>query len=205
MLTVHHLGTSQSERIVWLCEELGLPYELIHYERESSGAAPPGYKALHPAGTAPVVTDGDVVLAETGAIVEYIARRYGGGRLILGPEHHDFPDYLFWFHYANGSMVPAFMMEMVAKRLGAEALSDRTDIAFRLVEHRLGEAEWFAGSEFTAADIMMIFPLTRARIFSGRSLDDSPNLLTYLQRIGERPAFVTAMIKAEPDMPPKLD
>lgn len=205
MLTIHHLGTSQSERIIWLCEELGVPYELVRYERDERRAAPPAYKALHPAGTAPVITDGELVLAETGAIVEYIARRYGGGRLVLGPEHPDFPDYLFWFHYANGSMVPAFMMDMVAKRFGAENMSDRTDTAFRLAEQRLGQATWFAGDEFTAADIMMVFPLTRARSFSGRTLNDSPNLLAYLQRIGERPAFVTAMAKAEPDMPPKLD
>jgi glutathione S-transferase len=205
MLTVHHLGLSQSERIIWLCEELGIPYELIRYEREPSMAAPPAYKALHPVGTAPIITDGDLVLAETGAIMEYIAQRHGGGRLTLGPDHPDYAQYLFWLHYANGSMLPAFMMDMTAKRLGAPPSSSRTDIAFDLIEQRLGEAEWFAGSEFTAADIMLGFPLTRARAFSGRDISHSPHLLAYLKRVAARPAYRTAMAKAEPNMPPKLD
>jgi glutathione S-transferase len=205
VLTIHHLGVSQSERIVWLCEELGIPYDFIRYDREPTGAAPPAYKALHPVGTAPIITDGDVTLAETGAIVEYIARKYGGGRLILGPEHPDFADYLFWFHFANGSMVPAFMMDMVAKRAGVDAVSGRTDLAFRLVEEHLGGATWFAGDSFTAADIMMVFPLTRARAFSGRDLGASPNLRAYLQRVGQRPAYQAAMARAEPDQPPPLD
>lgn len=145
------------------------------------------------------------MLAETGAIVEYIAQVHAGGRLILGPEDPGFSDYLFWFHFANGSMVPAFMMDMVAKRTGAGSLSARTDTAFGLVEQRLGEAQWFAGSEFTAADIMMVFPLTSARAYSGRELTGSPNTRAYLQRIGERPAFRAAMAKAEPDRAPKLD
>jgi glutathione S-transferase len=205
MLTVHHLGLSQSERIIWLCEELGIPYELIRYERDPTMAAPPAYKALHPVGTAPVISDDGLVLAETCAIVEYIARKHGGGRLILGPEHKDFAEYLFWFHYANGSILPAFMMDMTAKRLGAAPASSRTDIAFDLIEQRLGRAKWFAGEEFTAADILMGFPLTRARAFSKREISDMPHLRAYLQRIGGRPAFQTAMAKAEPDMPPQLD
>jgi glutathione S-transferase len=205
MLTVHHLGMSQSERIVWLCEELGLPYDLVRYEREPSMAAPPAYKALHPLGTAPVITDGDVVLAETGAIVEYIARRHGGGRLVPGPDDAGFADYLYWFHYANGSMVPAFMMDTTAQRLGAPPASARSDLGFALVERRLGQAPWFAGAAFTAADIMMVFPLTRARAFSGRDIAGMPNLRDYLRRVGERPAYVRAMAKAEPDNPPPLD
>jgi glutathione S-transferase len=205
MLTIHHLGLSQSERIIWLCEELGLPYELIRYEREPSMAAPPAYKALHPVGTAPIITDGDVVLAETNAIVEYIIQRHGGGRLTLPPEHPEFANYLFWLHYANGSILPAFMMDMTARRLGATPASSRTDIAFALIEQRLGEADWFGGRDFTAADILMGFPLTRLRVFSARDLADSPNTRAYLQRIGARPAFRAAMAKAEPTMPPKLD
>ena len=198
MLTVHHLGLSQSERIVWLCEELAVPYRLVRYDREPSMAAPAAYKSLHPLGTAPIVTDGDLVLAETGAIVEYIARRHADGRLMLGPDHPDFADYLFWFHFANGSMIPAFMMEMTAKRLGGSGDRRRSDIAFRLVDTRLREAPWFAGSEFTAADIMMVFPLTRARASLGRDISDLPHLSRYLDRIGDRPAYRSAMAKAEP-------
>ncbi|WP_297489438.1 glutathione S-transferase family protein [Acidocella sp.] len=205
MLTIHHLGMSQSERIIWLCEELGLPYELIRYEREPSMAAPPAYKALHPTGTAPIITDGDVTLAETGAIVEYIARRHAGGRLLLGPDDAGFAPYLFWLHYANGSILPAFMMDMTAKRLGAEPASARTDIAFALAEQRLGEADYFAGDEFTAADILMGFPLTRLRAFSRRDISGMPNIRAYLQRIGARPAFQAAMAKAEPGHKPNLD
>jgi glutathione S-transferase len=206
MLTVHHLGESQSERIVWLCEELGLDYEFIRYARDASMAAPPEYKALHPLGTAPIITDGPIALAETGAIVEYICRKYADSRLILGPEHPDFADYLFWFHYANGSLVPAFMMDMVAKRMGATGpAGGRTELGFQLVEARLGEAEWFAGSEFTAADVMMVFMLTSGRVHSGRDLGDSPNLRAYLQRVGARPAYQAAMAKAEPQRGPMLD
>jgi glutathione S-transferase len=210
MLTVHHLGESQSERIVWLCEELGLDYTLIRHDREATGAAPPGYKALHPLGTAPIITDsgltGSGALAESGAIIEYICRKYAGGRLILGPDHPDFADYLFWFHYANGSLVPAFMMDMVAKRMGgALPPGGRTDLGFAMVEARLGEAEWFAGDAFTAADVMMVFMLTSGRVHSGRELGDSPNLRAYLQRVGARPAYRAAMAKAEPQRAPMLD
>jgi glutathione S-transferase len=204
MLTIHHLGFSQSERIIWLCEELGLPYRLVRYDRLPSGMAPPEYKALHPLGTAPIITDGDLVLAETCAIVEYIAWRHAGGRLILGPDHPDFVHYLFWYHYANGTVLPAFIMETVGKRAGLPGMSARTDIAFELVEKRLGEAEWFAGSSFTAADILMGFALTRGRAAMSRDISNAPNLLAYLQRVGARPAFQIAMTKAEPNAPPAL-
>ena len=103
MLTVHHLGVSQSERIVWLCEELGIDYVLKRYDRVPPGLrpAPPEYKALHPLGTAPIITDGDVVLPESGAIMEYIIGKYGAGRLAVGPDAPNFADYLFWFHFAG--------------------------------------------------------------------------------------------------------
>ena len=105
MLTVHHLGKSQSERIVWLCEELGIAYELKHTARDSrTMLAPPDYKALHRIGAAPVITDGDLVLAESGAVVEYIIARYGNGRLALKADHPDFANFLYWFHFANGTL-----------------------------------------------------------------------------------------------------
>lgn len=204
MLTIHHLGLSQSERIIWLCEELGVPYELVRYEREPSMAAPPAYKALHPLGTAPTITDGALTLAETCAVAEYIVRKYGGGKLFLGPEHPDFAQFLLWYHYANGSVLPALMMDMAAKRAGAPPMTGRTSLAYDFIEKRLGEATWFAGEDFTAADIMMVFPLTRARLVSGRDISQMPHLLAYLQRIGERPAFQKAMARAEPGMPPAL-
>ena len=208
MLKVHHLGVSQSERIVWLCEELGIPYDLVRYDREPTRAAPPEYKALHPVGTAPIIQDGDLVLSESGAIAEYIARRHGGGRLILGPEHPDFADYLFWFHYANASVLAAVMMDAVALRMGGgeapKGRRSRTDIAFDLVEQRLAKATWFAGEEFTLADIMMVFPLTTMRLHVPRDIADRPNLLAYLQRVSARPAYRAAMAKGDPGMTPKL-
>ena len=104
MITVHHLGISQSERVVWLCEELGIPYALKRYDRDpTTRMAPAEYKALHPMGVAPVITDDDVVLAESGAILEYLMARYGGGRLSVRSDQANFPDYLFWFHFANGT------------------------------------------------------------------------------------------------------
>src|SRR5712671_6413496 len=105
MITVHHLGISQSERIVWLFEELELPYDLKCYDREASGLAPAAYKSLHPLGTAPIITDGAVVLPETNAIVEYVLTKYGKGQLSLPPDDPDYANYVFWLHYANGSML----------------------------------------------------------------------------------------------------
>jgi glutathione S-transferase len=114
MLTVHHLGVSQSERIVWLCEELEIPYELVIYDRDPvTRLAPPQYKALHPMGTAPVITDGDLIMSESGAIMEYIIARHGGGRLSVPADDPNFPDYLFWLHFANASVMPAGMVAMI--------------------------------------------------------------------------------------------
>src|SRR6185295_19223649 len=118
MLTVYHLGKSQSERIVWLCEELQAPYELKRYARDvTTMLAPADYKALHPIGTAPVITDGDVVLAESGAVVEYIVARYGEGRLKLSGSHLDFAQFLYWFHFANGTLQANMGRLMILNRL----------------------------------------------------------------------------------------
>src|SRR5262245_58416915 len=118
MLTVHHLGKSQSERIVWLCEELGIPYDLKCYDRDPvTRLAPPQYKALHPLGAAPVITDGDLVLAESAAIIEYIVAKHGHGRLVLDADHPDFDQFLYWFHFANGTLQPATGRSMILGRL----------------------------------------------------------------------------------------
>lgn len=219
MLKVHHLGISQSDRVVWLCEELDVPCELVRYDRDpTTRLAPEAYRALHPFGTAPVITDGDVVLGESGAIIEYICRKHAGGRLLLGPEHPDYADYLYWFHFANGSMMPAAMTGFVADLVatggaaaGGErhpivvALTARLDRAYEMIEKRLGEAEWFAGREFTAADVIMVFPLTTMRLFAPRDIAPYPNLRAYLRRVVERPAFQRAASKADPGLPPKID
>ncbi len=194
MLTVHHLGSSQSERIVWLCEELELPYRLERYERDPvTMMAPPEYKALHPFGTAPVITDGDFSLGESGAIVEYLIHRHASGRLVLGPEHPGYPDYLYWFHFANGSMVPSLMMDYVRPPAEGDSVS-RTGRALALIEQRLGQAPYFAGSEFTAADVMMSLP----RFVATRDLSSFPSIQAYVERITSRHAYRRAAEKAEP-------
>jgi len=210
MITVHHLGVSQSERIVWLCEELEIPYELKVYERDPiTRMAPPEYKALHPVGTAPIITDGDVVLPESGAIIEYIIGKYGDGRLAVGPEAPNFADYLFWFHFANASMMPRQMRMMGAQAGGEETpmqrfMRQRAEQSWDLVEARLGDAPYFAGDDFTAADIIMGFVLTTMRAFAKRDLAAYPDIRAYLQRIGERPAYRRAMAKGDPKMAPML-
>ena len=212
MLTIHHLGISQSERIVWLCEELGLAYELKHYERDPvTRLSPPELVALHALGAAPVITDGDLVLAESGAIMEYIIAKHGGGRLALGPEHPDFAQYLYWFHFANGNLQPNMGRNMVLRRLDLApdnpvllAMKGRLDRVLDLIEKRLGDAHYFAGSEFTAADIIMVFSLTTMRVFLPIDLSPYPNMLRYLRRIGAREAYQRAMRKCDPGMKPLL-
>jgi glutathione S-transferase len=212
MLVVHHLGKSQSERIVWLCEELGLPYELKVYDRDrTTRLAPPEYKALHPLGAAPVIHDGGAVMAESGAIVEYLAAKYGKGRLVLAPDHPNYADFLYWFHFANGTLQPATGRNMILGRLNLaednailRAMTARLDLALRTLEKRLGEAAYLAGSEFTTADIMIVFTLTTMRLFLPFDLKPYPNIRAYLQRIGTREAYRRAMKKGDPDLIPML-
>jgi glutathione S-transferase len=212
MLTVHHLGISQSERIVWLCEELAIPYKLTRYEREPvTRLAPPAYKALHPFGTAPVITEGNLALAESGAIIEYIIAKHGGGALAVRPDSPNFADYLFWFHFGNGSMMPTVMVDMIVSMAGlpgesdfVRTMRDRRERAYAFVEKRLGVVPYFGGDKLTAADIMMVFPLTTMRLFAPLDLTPYPNVRAYLQRIGARPAYQRAMAKGDPGMKPAL-
>jgi glutathione S-transferase len=203
MLTIHHLGVSQSERIVWLCEELELPYELVRYNRDpNTGLAPPEYKALHPFGAAPVITDSDLVLGESGAIVEYICRRYANGRLILDSDHPDFISFLYWFHFANGSLIPSTMLDSLMPKgeasSGAAVRSpaSRLERALDNIEDRLGDASFFAGDTLIAADIMMCL----TRVLATRDLTRYQNIRSYLRRITQRPAHQRAMARAEPDL-----
>jgi glutathione S-transferase len=208
MLTVHHLGVSQSERVVWLCEELGVSYDLKLYQRDAvTRLAPPEYKALHPLGAAPVIQDGDVLLAESGAIVEYIVAKYGNGRLVRAPDHPDFALFLYWFHFANGTLQPATGRNMILGRLGLpadnpliRAMKARLKLALGLVEARLGKAGYLAGDELTTADIMAVFSLTTMRYFLPYDLAPYPAILAYLQRIAARPAYRRAMQKGDPGM-----
>ena len=242
MLTVHHLGISQSERIVWLCEELEIPYRLLLYKRDPVTTLSPSYRALYPFGTSPVITDGDLVLGESGAIVEYLIARHGAGRLKVSAGMPNFVDYLYWFHFANSTLMPSLSLDLITRLIGIDrdretleawrsawrnrpfrgfeaseprleemmrasrsAWRSRPLNAYTMIEQHLGKSHYFAGGEFTAADIMMVFPLTTMRVFDPRDLSPYPNIRKYLQRIGARDAYRRAMAKAEPEMAPLLD
>jgi glutathione S-transferase len=199
MLTVHHLRLSQSERIVWLCEELGIAYDLVLYDRDPvTRLAPDAYRALHWTGTAPVISDGEVVLAETGAIIDYIVARHGAGQLTLAPDDPNFADYLFWYHYPNGSLMPSLMGSMSEGRF-AGFMKERVDRGFTALDARLGSNPWLAGDSFTTADIMMAFPLTTMLGFVPIDLSPYPGIRAYLERVRERDGYRRAMARAEPD------
>jgi len=211
-LVIHHLGHSQSERIVWLCEELGIPYQLRRYRRDATTRlSPPELRALHPLGAAPLVEDGNLLLAESGAIVEYIIATRGDGRLRLDPGHPELAAFLYWFHFANGNLQAAIYRLMMVRRTGVPAdhpvlasVQARFEGLLQFVDARLREATWLAGSEFTAADIMTVFSLTTMRLFHPFDLAPYPGIRAYLQRIGERPAYRRAMAKSDPDLVPLL-
>ncbi|HKT78351.1 MAG TPA: glutathione S-transferase family protein [Sphingobium sp.] len=208
MLTIHHLGVSQSERIIWLCEELGLPYTLRRYQRSAeTRGAPAEYQALHPMGLAPVIEVDGISLAETGAIMEYLVHRKGGGRLVPQVEDAAYPDWLFWYHFANGTLMPSEMLVMVVQALGLaepvrKAVGYRSDRGFALADARLAQVPWFTGDSFTTADIMMAFPLTTMRDFSHSSLDAYPHIRAWVDRIAQRPAYRRAMAAGDPDRAP---
>ncbi|WP_394787100.1 glutathione S-transferase family protein [Rhodoferax sp.] len=213
MLTIHHLGKSQSERIIWLCEELEIPYDLRIYARDAvTILAPPEFKKLHPLGAAPLITDGELLLAESGAIVEYIIAKHGGGRLALGAAHPDFAQYLYWFHFANANLQANMGRNMVLRKLDLPAdnatlagAKGRLDRALDFLDTRLGDATYVAGNEFTAADIMLVFSLTTMRLYLPLDLAPYVHIKAYLQRIGARPAYQRAMHKGDPGMQPLLD
>lgn len=211
MLTIHHLGRSQSERIVWLCEELGLPYALKIYDRDAKTIlAPPELTALHPMGAAPVITEGDLVLAESGAIVDYILTKHGQGRLVVNPDALGFAKYLYWLHFANGNLQPVMGRSMILRRVKLPpdhpvqtAIQARLDRVLALLETHLATHEYLAGP-FTAADIMSVFSLTTMRLFMPVDLTPYLKIRTYLTRIGNRPAYQRAMAAGDPGFTPML-
>lgn len=209
-LIVHHLQVSQSERIPWLCEELDIPYELKTYKR-SPLLAPPELKALSAMGAAPVIQDGGITLAETPACAEYIIHKHGNGRLALPPTHPDYADYLYWFHFANGNLQCQMSASFRFHRSNAtdDDLIKKTTVGrqanvLQHIDDRLASVPWLAGQEFTAADIMSVFSLTTMRVFAPTDLGPYKNILAYLKRVGERPAYQRAMGKGDPEMKPYL-
>ncbi len=217
MIVIHHLNNSRSQRVLWLLEELGVPYEIKRYQRDAKTMlAPPELRKVHPLGKSPVITDagadGERTLAESGAIIEYIVDRHGGGRLAPAPGTDARLRYTYWLHYAEGSAMPPLLMKLIFDRIEggpmpffvkpfAKAIAKRvkqTFIAPQLTLHldylegELARGEWFVGDEFTAADIQMSFPLEAAALRAG--LDESrPRLHAFLQRIHARPAYRRAL------------
>ena len=206
MITIYHLDTSRSERIVWLMEELGLPYHLEVFERLPEVFAPEELKRIHKLGRAPVIRDGDIVLAESGAIVEYVIARHGGGRLAIAASEPDFARYLYWLHYAEGSLMSQLLRERALDQFIADAdalrgmarVRETTRLHLALNEETLAASPYFAGQAFTAADVMMAFAFTTLLKFRSLDLSPYPALRAYVARIGERPAYRRAMQVAGP-------
>lgn len=208
MLTVHHLQVSQSERIVWLCEELNLPYNLVLHKR-SPMYSPQSIKDLHPLGAAPIIQDGSLTLAESAACIDYIIHMHGSGRLALSPGHKDYATYLYWFHFANGTLQPAIgrlMALSVAKVDPTQAyparMLEKLKSYLQFMDDHLAApgTTWLAGAEFTAADIMTVFTLTTMRTFYSLDLSAYENILAYIKRAGEREAFKRARSKGDPEL-----
>ena len=200
MLTVHHLGHSQSERVVWLCEELGIPYELKLYARDPvTRLAPPEMAAIHPLGNAPIITDGDLVLAESGAIVDYIIRRYGKGKMMPAPDSADYEAYNEWLHYSEGSAMLPLMLNLYVSRLKEAGAPLHPRIDSELANHlgyidaALKGREFFVGRELSGADIQMSFVGEMAKVFD--KLGPHPNLAAWLSRMHARPAFQRSVEK----------
>lgn len=205
MITIHHLGISQSDRVVWLMEELSLPYKLKWYHRKEDRTAPDDFLALHPAATAPVITDGDVVLSESAVILEHICYRHAGGRFAVRPEQDNYEDYSYWMHFNNNILGLFFgRMALRAQAHGPEAdrveaiINRRENGYYNYLNQRLAQVPYLAGPEFTCADMMVAFSLTALPRSGGRTIGDLPHVVSYLQRITERPAYKKAMEVAGP-------
>ena len=213
MIVVHHLNNSRSQRVLWLLEELGVEYDIKRYQRDAATMlAPATLRAVHPLGKSPVITDGELTIAESGAIVEYLVERYGAGRLAAAPGTPERLRYTYWLHYAEGSAMPPLLMKLIFDRIEkgpmpffirpfARAIAGKAKSSFvepniarhlDFMEAELGKSEWFAGAEFSAADIQISFPLEAAAARGG--LDARrPKLMAFLDRIHARPAYKRAI------------
>ena len=216
MLIVHHLNNSRSQRVLWLLEELGLPYEIKHYQRNAKTMlAPPELRAVHPLGKSPVVTDGDVTVAETGAIVEYLVDK-AGGKLRPAAGTPERLRWTFWLHYAEGSLMSPLLMKLVFSIMPSRSplllrgmvknITRRAQMGFvdpqlanhfDFLESELGKSTYFAGDEFSAADVMMSFPLETGALRGG-AFEGRPRLKAFVERIHARPAYKTAIEKGGP-------
>lgn len=217
MITVHHLNNSRSQRVLWLLEELGVPYRIKHYRRDArTMLAPPELKAVHPLGKSPVIDDDGLVVAESGNIVEYLVGKYGQGRLAPAAGTPERLRYNYWLHYAEGSaMLPLllklifgriatspmpFLVKPVARaivaKVNGEFIDPQLKLHFDYIEGELGRTEWFAGSRFSAADIQMSFPLEAAAARGGDAV--GPKTRAFVERIHAMPAYQAALEKGGP-------
>lgn len=200
MIVIHHLNNSRSQRILWLLEELGLKYEIKHYERDpKTMLAPESLREVHSLGKSPIITDDALTLAESGAIIEYLVERYGEGRLAPTLGTVERLRYKYWLHYAEGSAMPLLVMKLVLDNFGLgdsgasrEFITPQIKLHVDYIESELGKSTWFVGDEFTAADIQMSFPTEAVAAQVG--LDAShPKLINFLERIHARPAYQRAL------------
>ncbi len=218
MLVVHHLNNSRSQRVLWLLEELGVPYEIKRYQRDAKTMlAPPELRAVHPLGKSPVITDGDLTIAESGAIIEYLVERYGNGKLVPPAGTPGKLRYTYWLHFAEGSAMLPLVMKLVfgrvetapmpffvkpiakgiAAKVKASFIEPNIQAQLAYMESELGKTTWFAGNEFSAADIQMSFPIEAAAARGG--LDAArPKLMAFLERIHAMPAYKRAIEKGGP-------
>jgi glutathione S-transferase len=213
MVVVHHLNNSRSQRVLWLLEELGVPYEVKRYERDAKTMlAPPSLLAIHPLGKSPVIVDGAVTLAESGAIIEYLVDKYGAGRLIPPAGSPERLRYTYWLHYAEGSAMPPLLFRLVFNRIAtnpapwpisaiARKIASAVENSFitpnlnrhlDYMEAELASRPWFAGEQFTAADVQMSFPLEAAASRGGLNAS-RPKLMAFLERIHARDAYKRAL------------
>lgn len=218
MITVHHLNNSRSQRILWLLEELGLDYDVKHYERDAkTNLAPASLKKVHPLGKSPVIEEGGRVYAETGAMIDYIIDQHGNGRLRPAPGTPEYDAYRYWLHAAEGSYMPPLVMTLflnkmetapmpffirpVAKKLTGGVrdayLNHTLKGLFDHLEAELGKSTWLAGSEFSAADVIMSFPMEGFFARAG-SAEHFPNIAAFLERIHARPGYKTALERGGP-------
>ena len=218
MITVHHLNNSRSQRVLWLLEELGLPYEIKKYQRDATTMlAPPELARVHPLGKSPVITEGDITVAESGAIIEYLLERHGGGRLVPAAGTPERLRYRYWLHFAEGSAMPPLLLKLIfgriatrampffvkpiARAISAKVQSDFVDPNLTrqldFMEAELNQTEWFAGPEFSAADIQMSFPLEAAAQRAGLNAS-RPKLMAFLKKIHARPAYKKALERGGP-------
>jgi glutathione S-transferase len=214
MLTVHHLNNSRSQRVLWLLEELGVSYELKKYVRDSKTMlAPSSLKEIHPLGKSPVVTDGEVTVAESGAIMEYLVERYGAGKWIPAAGTDARRRYTYWMHYAEGSAMPPLLLKLIfdriesgpvpffvrpiakgiSKKVKSAFITRQLETHFNFIEAELGRSTWFTGEEITAADVQMSFPLEAAVARRVARVDTHPKIAAFVKRIHERPAWQRAL------------